>query len=372
MLDQQTTRFIFFHESERLLRKKPSRQQRGANAILEAELKRAATEHAALFDFDCLKGPVSAFLHIHEPVVGDSPLIPPVAKAYIDALQGIVYANDRQVEHLLVRHDAHKHPMLSEIRAKDGSDEDRAAVFIDVEPVDDYAARYDRAYSKGLWRRGPTPVRATWGAQKERELREMRWRKKMGTEVNEALLRSHEEEKLRDGFLADIDRPGPLPEVTQTIHRFLPLPRLHHFLRRRAGAMLILPLPGEGKGSSEAWKEASNTALDDFAATRPGLPFRGFVGLDIAVRGQSLQGKDLDNLAHSLLIPVEEKLCVKRGTVVDYRVYTAVGEPEGIQLRIIDHLRLLELTMLLHEAEATVPLAERLKHWAEEQGAARQ
>lgn len=372
MLGQQTTRFIFFHESERLLRKKPSRHRREANAVLESEFKRAAVEDVALFDFDCLEGPVSVFLHIHEPATGDSPLIPPVAKAYIDALQGIVYADDRQVEHLLVRHDAHQHPMLSGVTDEDDAVEDHgAAVYIDVEPIEDYAARYDRAYGKGLWRRGSTPFRATWVVRRDRKLRELRWRKRMGTEVNESLVRAYEEEKLRDGFLADIDRPGPLPEVTQKIHRFLPLPRLHHFLRRRAGAMLILPLPGEGTGSGDVWRRARDAVLDEFAATRSGLPFGGFVGLDIAVRGQSLHGKDLDNLAHSLLIPVEEKLCVGRGTVVDYRVYTAVGDPEGIQLRIIDHLRLLELTMLLHEAEATVPLAERLTYWAEEQSAAR-
>ena len=331
MLDPQSRgrRFIFFHESERLLRKKPSRAQRRANATIEAEFKVAATENAADFDFECLDGPVSVFLHIHEPAVGDSPLIPPVAKAYIDALQGIVYEDDRQVEHLLVRHDAHRHPMLNRRAVEDDSMRgDGAAVFIDVEPVEDYSVRYDYAYNRGLWRPGPTPFRATWGAKKERQLREMRWRRKAGGDVNEALLRTYEEEKLRDGFLADIDRPGPLPEVTQAIHRFLPLPRLHHFLRGRAGAMLILPLPGEGKGTSKVWKEACDAALDEFSATRPGLPFSGFVGLDIAIRGQSLQGKDLDNLAHSLLAPVEEKLCVRRGTVVDYRVYATVGSPK--------------------------------------------
>jgi hypothetical protein len=370
MLDAEPKRFIFFHQSERLLRKKPSRAQRKANAAIEADFKRAATKDAALFNFECLHGPVSVFLHIHEPVTGDSPLIPPVAKAYIDALQGIAYKDDRQVEHLLVRHDSHRHPMLKGGPTEDDSAQgDGAGVFIDVEPVGDYAVRYDHAFNRGLWRRGPSPFRATWGPKKEKELREMRWRRKSGADLNEELLRIYEEEKLRDGFLADIDRPGPLPEVTQKMHRFLPVPKLHHFLRRRAKAMLILPLPGAGKGTSEVWEEVVDTALDQFAATRPGLPFRGFVALDIAVRGQSLHGKDLDNLAHSLLIPIEEKLCVRRGTVVDYRVYAAVGEPEGVQLRVIDHLRLLELTALLHEIEVKAPLTERLKRWVEEQNA---
>jgi hypothetical protein len=257
--------------------------------------------------------------------------------------------------------------LKQELVEDDPNQGDGAAVFIDVEPIEDYAVRYDHAFNRGLWRPGPTPFRASWGVKKEKALREMRWRKKSGAEVNKDLLRIYEEEKLRDGFLADIDRPGPLPEVTQAIHRLLPLPKLHQFLRGRAGAMLILPLPGENKGTGEAWRKACDVALGEFASTRPGLPFSGFVGLDIAVRGQSLEGKDLDNLAHSLLVPVEEKLCVRRGTVVDYRVYSAVGKPEGVQLRIIDHLRLLELTMLLHEIEVKAPLTERVQRWLEEQ-----
>jgi hypothetical protein len=136
MLDAEPKRFIFFHQSERLLRKKPSRAQRKANAAIEADFKRAATKDAALFNFECLHGPVSVFLHIHEPVTGDSPLIPPVAKAYIDALQGIAYKDDRQVEHLLVRHDSHRHPMLKGGPTEDDSAQgDGAGVFIDVEPV---------------------------------------------------------------------------------------------------------------------------------------------------------------------------------------------------------------------------------------------
>lgn len=101
-----------------------------------------------------------------------------------------------------------------------------------------------------------------------------------------------------------------------------------------------------------------------FAQTRAGLPFRGFVALDIAVRGESLEGKDLDNLAHSILIPLEETLCVRRGTVLGYRVYTAAGQPEGVQVRIIDHSRLLDLNATLHEIELNPPLMDRLEEWS--------
>jgi hypothetical protein len=258
--------------------------------------------------------------------------------AYLDALEGIAYKNDRQVEHLVVLQDALRHPLMSqdgEATISEGEDDLGAAVFIEVEPVETYTARFDSAYRSTLYRRGPTPWRQQFGVADWKKLHELRWQyKRSPQETNVELLRQPEEQALSDGFLADIDRPGPLPEVTQKIHRFLPLPKLHQFLRRRSGAMLLLPLPVEKPGTSGTWANALDKALKKFAQTRAGLPLRGFVALDIAVRGESLEGKDLDNLAHSILIPLEETLCVRRGTVLGYRVYTATGQPEGVQVRL--------------------------------------
>lgn len=356
-------RFVFYFKSERLLRKgaKKSTRQR-----LEDEFRNAAREDASLFGFKCLEGPVSVFLHIHAPASGSVPQLPPVAKAYLDALEGIAYRDDRQVEHLVVFQDALRHPMISEDGSPfDGGEADPgAAVFVEVEPLEDCTARFDRAVRSTLYRRGPSPWRRQFGVADEKKIHELRWQQKLAPrEENIELLRQMEERKLRDGFLTDIDRPGPLPMVTQKMHRVLPLPKLHQFLRRRGGAMLLLPLRGQEAGSDGSWGAATNRALDSFARTRAGLPFRGFVALDIAVRGESLEGKDLDNLAHSILIPLEEKLCVRRGTVMAYRVYTAVGQPEGVQVRIIDHSRLLHLNATLHEIELDPPLMDRLEAW---------
>lgn len=362
-------RFIFFFESERLLRKKPSRAVKRLTARAEEDFRKAAEANAALFGFSCLEGPVSVFLHIHAPSVGSTPQLPPVAKAYLDALEGIAYGNDRQVEHLVVRQDPLRHPLMSGDGKPPENDEGdtSAAVFIEVEPLEDYIERYDRAYRATLWRRGPTPWRKLWTLADEKQLRDLRRQQKRSpTEAGPVLLRDLEEQKLRDGFLANIDRPGPLPAVTQKIHRFLPLPKLHLAVRRHSGAMILLPLPGEGKGSGGEWVASLDKALAGFARTRAGLPFRGFVGLDIAVRGESLEGKDLDNLAHSILVPFEEKLCVRRGTVLGYRVYTAVGEPEGVQIRVLDEPRLIDLTATLHGIEAEPPLLDRLEKWAGE------
>lgn len=357
-------RFVFFRESERLLRKgaKGSAKRR-----MEGDFRKAAEEEASISDFKCLERPVSIFLHIHAPRSGQVPQLPPVAKAYLDALEGIAYENDRQVEHLVVFQDALRHPFMSEdgeVALGEAEDDFGAAVFIEVEPVEDYSARFDSAYRSTLYRRGPTPWRQQFSVADWKKLHELRWQyKRSPRETNVELLRQLEEQALRDGFLADIDRPGPLPEVTQMIHRFLPLPKLHQFLRGRSGAMLLLPLRGERPGTSRAWARVLNEALENFKQTRAGLPFRGFVALDIAVRGESLEGKDLDNLAHSILIPFEMALCVRRGTVLGYRVYTATGQPEGVQVRVIDHSRLLDLNATLHENELNPPLMDRLEEW---------
>jgi hypothetical protein len=365
--DSKARRFIFFNESERLLRK-------GGNASarrrLENEFREAARRDALLFGFECLTGPVSVFLHIHAPSTGQVPQIPPVAKAYLDALEGIAYEDDRQVEHLVVFQDSLRHPLMSENgeAVEVGREEDDlAAVFVEVEPLEDYTDRYDSAYRAKWFRRGASPWRQSFGVTDWKRLHELRWeQKRFPQAANVELLRQLEEEALRDGFLADLDRPGPLPEVTNRIHGVLPLPKLHRFLRARRGAMLVLPLRGHMPGSGDQWTTTLNGALETFSNTRKGLPFNGFVALDIAVRGVSLEGKDLDNLTHSILIPLEEKLCVRRGTVLGYRVYTAVGEPEGVQVRIIDHPKLLSLNVILHEIELNPPLLDRMEKWGME------
>lgn len=145
---------------------------------------------------------------------------------------------------------------------------------------------------------------------------------------------------------------------TFKVHRLLPLPQLHWRLRQRHGALMLLPLRGKGPGTNDVWKCAVRQTLDAFRE-RPGLPFKGFVALDVAVRGESLSGKDLDNLVHGFLIPFEEKLCVARGTVASYRAYEAVGEPHGIQVRVLDESRLLTLEICLARARSPTA-AERL------------
>jgi hypothetical protein len=45
-------------------------------------------------------------------------------------------------------------------------------------------------------------------------------------------------------------------------------------------------------------------------------------------------------LAHSILRPFETRFCIQPGTVTAYRVYQAVGQPKGIQVRVVEASRL--------------------------------
>jgi hypothetical protein len=93
----------------------------------------------------------------------------------------------------------------------------------------------------------------------------------------ESLLRDREESWLRDGLFADYDRPGPLPPVVEALHRVFALPRLHWRLRQHHGAVFLLPLPGQGKGTSSRWKDVISNELIKFRDSAKGLPFSGFV-----------------------------------------------------------------------------------------------
>lgn len=357
--------FWLFYKSDHLLRKGDNRRQRRQAAAREAAFRAAALEEASRHDLATLKGPVSVTLHIYGLESGGNPQLPPVVKAYLDALRGIAYDDDRQIEHLIVQQAPWDHPWMAN-RPSSSAREMNAAVSIDVESLESYTNRYDRAIRRSWWRRGSTPWRGNWRVGDEaRLINERRRVRQRPVGGSRDLLRFLEEQKLRDGFFADLDRPGPLPDGTKAVHKVVPLPRLHSFVRARSGSMVTLELMGQRKGSGLRWEKTRDEALDEFAATRPGLPFEGFVALDIAVRGESVQGKDLDTLAHRLLVPIEQKLCVKRGTVTGYRVYTATGHPEGIQLRVIDNTRLRDLEIALSEADLNPSRLDRLERWAD-------
>jgi Holliday junction resolvase RusA-like endonuclease len=344
-----------------------SRMLRKPVRAKELEAVRAQLSDDALaLGFQPLRGAVAVSLSLHPPANGrQQPELPNVVKAYLDALETIAYADDRQVEYLQVREHSMRHPMLDGYVPKDG-DAGEAAIFIEVEPVEDYTERYDRAVRASILKR-QSPWWPEWsisdGIELARSRSDLRRTPDADCRAIREVVRNLEERQLTDGVLADIDRPGPLPTAAQAVHRLLPIQRFLRATRRRSGAAFWISLRGGPRDSTAAWNEELQDALEQFKGRSVGLPLRGFLALDIAVRGTSLEGKDLDNLAHSILVPFEEVLCVRRGTVIGYRVYTAPGNPEGVQVRVLDSNRLLALDIALGELRGKPTLEQRIEAW---------
>jgi len=100
-MEEESNHFLFFYESDRLLRKGTNRKQKRQAADLECAFRAAAIAEASHHGFSPLVGPASVALHIYGLESGGNPQLPPVVKAYLDALRGITYVDDRQVEHLM-------------------------------------------------------------------------------------------------------------------------------------------------------------------------------------------------------------------------------------------------------------------------------
>jgi hypothetical protein len=58
--------------------------------------------------------------------------------------------------------------------------------------------------------------------------------------------------------------------------------------------------------------------------------------------------KDLDNLAHALMVPYERVYCAgARGTIASYRVYVSDQEPPGVRVLVMPDSRLETLEQAL-------------------------
>ncbi len=235
------------------------------------------------------------------------------------------------------------------------------ACALPVRPLEAYTRLYDRTFRQTFWKRGADrlPWRNTWGPRDEIKLAKLKAERKRlrdseETEQIDALIASYEERRLLQGPLADIDRPGPLSDDMRRASKVVPSHRIQWPLRLVQGATFLLPLRGTGPGSNDAWQGEVSERLAKHRRRRrmAQAPLTTFVALDIAVRGESVDGKDLDNLAHSILVPFERAFCVRPGTVVCNRAYRAVGFPEGVQVGVLNEGRILQLEATLGETRA--------------------
>ena len=99
---------------------------------------------------DTFRGDVSVILTIFAPRVQSPPALPTSVKAYLDALNGILWRDDRQVAHLTVHRTAADHPhrrrtSLDEFPLPEIIDA-LPWVSVDALPARVYTGQYDRTF----------------------------------------------------------------------------------------------------------------------------------------------------------------------------------------------------------------------------------
>ncbi len=359
-LDLLASEIIVLVELEELLRKPKSSKQSARFADREEVFKDEARRQVAELGRSRFAEPtpVSMQLEIHVPEGGQQPLMPDVVKAYIDALQGLAYDDDRQIDHLVVHRRGLDHPMMDGYEPK--GDHRKGQVYIEIKPLEAYTRLYDRTFRRLIFHgHTESPFRNTWGIPDETKLLKLKVMRGAisngsGAQATDNLIALYEEERLTSGTFADIDRPGPLSDDMRRAFRLFPAHPLHSALRGVIGSRLMLPPRGMGKGTSSAWESEVERRIErhrrHFLMAR--APLRTWVALEIAVRGETMDGMDLDNLARLIITRFEKAYCVRAGTVASYRAYQAVGSPEGVQVRVMSDSRMLGLEIALGESRS--------------------
>jgi Holliday junction resolvase RusA-like endonuclease len=360
-LDVLASEVLVLVEPEDLLRKPKNSKQSTAFAERERAFKNEAERQLSTLGRTKFPKPMalSVQLEIHVPEGGQQPLMAGVVKAYLDALEGIAYDNDRQIAHLVVHRRGLDHPMMDgyvpELAGRKGQ------VYIEVKPLDAYTRLYDRTFRRLIFRGSArSPFRNEWTISDELKLVQLKAKRRTMSEGDgavaaaAALINSYEEQRLTSGPFADIDRPGPLSDDMRRAFRLLPAHALQSALRGVSGSRLLLPPRGAGRGTSSHWQDEVERRLERHRGHRlmARAPLRGWVALDIAVRGETIDGMDLDNLARLIIPRFEKAFCVRSGTVASYRAYRAVGSPDGVQVRVMSESRMLGLEIALGETRS--------------------
>lgn len=346
-------RQVHFSFEGPLLRKGSTRTARRRRRHREEELRLAMRAEMAAHRRRQFRGPVSVELAIF----GGDPQVPTIVKAYLDALEGIVYRDDRAVEHLIVS------------RWGAGSTATAEKVYLRIEPLSTYVATFDYVFQQA-WRvdelhhcfwedEAPTWAKPFTGHD-ESEISRLELdleRQDEEDDLEEDELYAFEPElaerlrTIRQEELASLrikrvldqpitfrDRPGKPPDWTSPILEgdgvvelidpydefempgsfWLPSPESDWKLR----------LPQEMLKRKAYWNLWNS-------------PIKEPIALDIAVQGLPSAGKDLDNMAHAILVPFEEAFgdgC--RGLVGAYRVYLRHGPKRGIRVRLLERERM--------------------------------
>lgn len=366
---------LSIHTTELLQQGGRSSKMKHRQERLLAEAREQISRQMAEIGKGMFTGEVSVELTVFAPTSGPLPSAPKSVKRYLDALEGHVYRNDRQVAHLSVIRFAPDHP-YSRLRATvpvpGPSPEPRqtATAHFTVTPLRLYIADYDRGFSQGpdlrrrSWRSdAPDFFEDAWDDDRDYEdlsdLYDERHDdhhsrgpyRKPGGEFARTLRRYREDQIARleakrasDQKPGPGDRPGPRhdPGVAAALASLGidDLPR-----RWELPGVLWLPLP-----TGSDWKSILRERMTDHRACWRTLPalFDLPLSLDIAIHGEGEHVKDIDNAAHAVLAAFEERYCAdRRGTVVAYRAYRAQAADPGVRVMVMRDDRVQQLSTLL-------------------------
>lgn len=215
-----------FVQSERLLRK-GGRGFRDDEEAFQKDARDFVVDVLERELFDC---DVSVYVDIHAPERRQQqPMMPPVVKAYLDALEGIAYRDDLQIAHLVVHRHGLDHPWL--IGMEPPEDPQGASVMISVRPIATYTRLYDTAFQLGIrqrkspwWRdRSMDDDWRLGGLRGERAVKAFLGQDTTAIDNQIAFLDEH---RLTDTVLAGLDRPGPLQPEMRVAETIFPAHRM--------------------------------------------------------------------------------------------------------------------------------------------------
>ena len=323
------------------------------------------------------RGDVSVEIDILAPDVRRPPSAPKSVKRYLDAMKGLVYADDSQVAHLAVQRLAEDDPRWRDSPRQ--RPESQPSVAVTVLPLRLYVANYDRAFrlhgkveddcdyddrheGREFWT-------DSWSSNDEMRLDallEIRRDAESGTDyglIDKGLL-----PRLADHFDRDISelrakgillgRPGPDDRPGARSPSRDPVSperaaRSWGMARYEMPGEFWLPLPPEARGDA-VWSQAIRTAIANHRAHWQLLLPEAFdtdLSLDIAISGAGANARDIDNVAHDVLVAVEELFCrSRRGTVIGYRAYRSLSEAPGVRVRMMIGERIPQLAKALDAA----------------------
>jgi Holliday junction resolvase RusA-like endonuclease len=371
-----------------LLRQGGSRQGRARQQEMLREARQQLTDQMRAQRRRRFRGDVSVELDIFASDEPEPPSAPKSVKRYLDALSGIVYADDRQVSHLSVIRFTGDHPIMRRRRARGSSRRASGGVrvHLTVLPVRLYVADYQRFFRLGddmvhrasswdLDSDATAFFEDRWNATDDLrldDLRDERREEEAGAGVSAWIDRELADRlrEFRDREIAELegrllldqrpkreDRPGtPKAEMDDEMLARLGLPKPHDLGPYELPAHFWLPLPPEASGGP-AWEQ---TVRDEMAMHRSRwrlLPtaFDQPLALDISIQGAGANSRDIDNTAHAVLAAFEEVYCEeRRGTVVRYRVYRRAGENPGVRVQVMTDERLRQLDAGVEAARAVV------------------